>query len=655
MVSVFTMTNRLALERSPYLRQHQDNPVDWYPWGEEALGLAVQLGRPLLVSIGYSACHWCHVMAHESFDDPAIAALMNDSFVCVKVDREERPDVDAICMEACQQMTGHGGWPLNVFLTPEQQPFFAGTYFPPGQRQGMVSWTMVLQAIAEAWAGRPADVRAQAAELSATLGRSVRAKQDSTAVTTDDLNQAITALHAGFDKRWGGFGGAPKFPPHCVLEFLLASERVEALEMAAVTLREMASGGIYDQLGGGFARYAVDGTWTIPHFEKMLYDNALLARSYLRAWQRTGEQRFVEVCCETLDFVLLELLDPQGGFCSALDADSEGVEGKFYAWYADQLCTALGDEELAAEAVRYFGVTDRGNFDGLNVLEARGGAAPERLTEIRRKLFEARAPRVRPGLDDKRLTCWNALMVAALADAGAVLGRADYIQAAERCATVLLAGGELRRTGEIPAFLDDYGYLIEALVVLYEATFEPRWYHDATRLANEMIKRFGDAEEGGFFTTPAGASVLVARRKDLEDAPIPSGSSAAAFALLRLARLAGSVEYEQWALSVLRAHGPLAVRHPGAFGWLLRAIAFWLADAREVAIVGEVSGGSLSAAVRAEYRPHIVLAGSADGEDGGVPLLEQRGLLDGLPTAYVCERFACQAPVTDVDALLALL
>jgi uncharacterized protein YyaL (SSP411 family) len=649
------MGNRLAQERSPYLRQHQDNPVDWYPWGEEPLALAAELHRPLLVSIGYSACHWCHVMAHESFENPAVAAVMNESFVCIKVDREERPDVDAICMEACQQMTGHGGWPLNVFLTPERQPFFAGTYFPPEQRHGMASWPMVLQAVAEAWADRPDQVRGQAEQLSATLGRSVVAKDDFTPITADELNEAITALHAGFDSRWGGFGGAPKFPPHCVLEFLLASERVEALEMAAVTLRMMASGGIYDQIGGGFARYAVDATWTIPHFEKMLYDNALLARSYLHAWQRTGEQRFVEVCCETLDFVLRELRDEDGGFCTALDADSEGVEGKFYAWSATELRAVLGDEELAADAVRYFGVSDDGNFEGLNVLEARGGAAPARLEEIRRRLFEARAPRVRPGLDDKRLTCWNALMIAALADAGAALGRSDYVDAARRCADLLLEGDQLRRTGEIPAFLDDYAYLLDALVVLYEATFEARWYHQAVRLAEEMIERFGDDQAGGFFTTAAGEPVLVSRRKDLEDAPIPAASSAAAFALLRLARLAGSVEFEKWALSVLCAHGPLAIRHPSAFGWLLRAVDFWLADVHEVAIVGDVPAGTLSAAVRAEYRPHVVLAGSADGEAGGVPLLEHRGLMDGQPTAYVCERFACQAPVTDVDALLALL
>jgi uncharacterized protein YyaL (SSP411 family) len=656
------MANRLAGETSPYLRQHAGNPVDWYPWGEEALERARALNRPLLVSIGYSACHWCHVMERESFEDSEVAALMNETLVCVKVDREERPDVDAICMEACQTIHGHGGWPLNVFLTPDQQPFFAGTYFPPEPRGGMASWSAVVRAVGQAWAERPQEVRTQAAELSAAIGRSVQARQDAPRLTLADLEAAVAALQAGFDPRWGGFGGAPKFPPHCVLAFLLAVDSPAARTMAVRTLEAMASGGIYDQVGGGFARYAVDATWTVPHFEKMLYDNALLARAYLHGWQRTGEPRLAEVCRETLDFLLRELRDPEGGFCAALDADSEGVEGKFYVWSRSELIEALADPELAEAAVRYFGVSEAGNFEGLSVLTARGGDPPPQLPEIRRRLYAARAARVRPGLDDKRLTGWNALAIAALAEAGAVLGAPAYIEAARTCASLLLDGGsELRRTGRVPAFLDDYAYLIDALVTLYAATFQARWYHEAVRLADEMIDRFGDREHGGFFTTPVGHPVLVARRKDLEDAPIPSASSAAALALLRLARLAGETDYERWALSVLRAHGPLAVRHPGAFGHLLQAIHFWLGDVREVAVIGEGPDGPLARAVRREHRPLVVLAGSlepvaeATGAQDGVPLLAHRGLVGGAPAAYVCERFACQAPLTDPEALAAAL
>ncbi|MGO9752341.1 MAG: thioredoxin domain-containing protein [Solirubrobacteraceae bacterium] len=686
--------NRLAYEASPYLRQHMHNPVDWFPWGREALALARETDRPLLVSIGYSACHWCHVMAHESFEDVEIAALMNDNFVCVKVDREERPDVDAICMEACQRMTGQGGWPLNTFLTPQQTPFFAGTYFPPQARHGLPSWRMVLEAIADAWGRRRSQVVQQAEQIARVLGATARIDPAAQPPDGGLLSEAVEVLRARFDAVNGGWGTAPKFPQASTIEFLLArGER----DLALAALRAMAAGGIYDQVGGGFARYAVDATWTVPHFEKMLYDNALLARAYLHGWQVSGEERLRRVCCETLDWALREMRGEEGGFCAALDADSEGVEGRFYVWDLDELRAALGDRELADEAVAYFGVSVQGNFEhGHSVLEGRG-PQPARLPEIRCKLYGVRAARVRPGLDDKRLTSWNALMIAALADAGAVLQRTDYLEAARACAAFVLHSlrderGQLLRTwkdgqGRVEAYLEDHAFLLDALLVLYEATFEERWYREAVALADTMIARFSDPERGGFFTTAADREQFVARRKDLDDMPIPSGNSAAAFALLRLARLSGEDAYERHAEGVLRLLAPLAADQPLGFAALLRACDFHLASVREVAIVGDDASGAglLADAVRARLRPHIVLAGgpapngaagegtgAADagggpderadagagelpGAGGGVPLLAGRGLVDGRAAAYVCEHFACLAPVTDVAALEQLL
>jgi len=644
------MPNRLAGESSPYLLQHKDNPVDWRPWGEEALVVASEHDKPLLVSIGYSACHWCHVMEHESFEDPEIAALMNERFVCVKVDREERPDVDAMCMEACQAMTGHGGWPLNTFLTPEQVPFYAGTYFPPEQRGGMPSWRMVLLAVADAWEHRREAIRDQSERVLQSLSASGRLEPSPESISAEQLAAAVDGLTRMYDGANGGFGGAPKFPQASLIELLLARGQNEP---ALHNLRAMARGGIYDQVGGGFARYAVDATWTVPHFEKMLYDNALLARAYLHGWQVSGEERLREVCCETLEFMLRELRGPEGGFYCALDADSEGVEGKFYVWQPDELRAVLGD--LAEDAIAYF---EPSRFEHAYILEGRG-PRPERLAEIRRRLLAARSERVRPGLDDKRLTAWNALAISALAEAGAVLERPEFLDAARRGAEFVLAelrdrDGVLLRTwkdgeAKIPAYLEDHAFLLEALLTLYEASFEPRWYGEAVHLADALIERFADPERGGFFTTPGGQPQLPVRRKDLEDSPIPSGNSAAACGLLRLGLLSGEGAYERHALSVLRLMFPLAVRHPLAFGHLLQAADFYLAPVKEVAIVGaEPGAGELTRAVRSSFRPHLVLAG---GPADGVPLLEGRTPVDGRAAAYVCERFACQAPVTSSDEL----
>jgi hypothetical protein len=646
------MSNRLAGETSPYLLQHKDNPVDWYPWGEEALARAREEDKPILLSIGYSACHWCHVMERESFEDEQTAELMNERFVPIKLDREERPDLDAIYMEACQAMTGHGGWPLNVFLTPEQVPFYAGTYFPPERRTGMPSWRDVLDAVAEAWDTRREEIRAGSERISQRLQGAAALQPSADPMDPRSLAEAVAGLRAQYDTVHGGFGGAPKFPPASTLEFVL---RRGETEMASHTLRAMASGGMYDQVGGGFARYSVDARWLVPHFEKMLYDNSLLARAYLHGWQVTGDDLFKRVAVETLDWGLHEMRAAEGGFFSALDADSEGEEGKFYVWTLEELRAVAGDE-----AARWFGASENGNFEGANIL-TRGEGEPDELDAWRRKLYEARSERIWPGLDDKRLTSWNALMIAALADAGAVLGRPDYLDAARDCAEFILrdlrdSAGRLLRTfkdgrAKLNAYLEDHAYLLEALLTLYEATFEPRWFGEARALADTMIGRFADDERGGFFETSDDHEELVARRKDLEDHPIPAGNSSAAYGLLRLAALTGEHEYEQRAISVLRLLHPVAPKHPQAFGHFLQALDFHLAPVKEVALVGDGREG-LERVVRGAFRPHLVLAG---GEPDGVPLLAGREPVDGRAAAYVCERFACKAPVTDPDDLAALL
>ena len=669
------MANRLAGETSPYLLQHKDNPVDWQPWGKQALAEARERDVPILLSIGYSACHWCHVMERESFEDEATAAYMNEHFVPVKLDREERPDLDAIYMEACQAITGQGGWPLNAFLTPDQVPFFAGTYFPPDEGRGMPSWLQVLRSVAEAWRERGEEIRATSDKVAQRLSGAAWVEPSDEPLTQEILDQAVEALVALEDPRNGGFGAAPKFPPASAIELLL---RRGASEPAARALQAMAAGGIYDQLGGGFARYTVDAGWLIPHFEKMLYDNALLARAYLHGWQATGEPLFLRVAEETLDWALREMRGPEGGFYSALDADSEGEEGRFYVWTVEEVRAVLGDEPggSAAEtgdggttpaadaALEYLGVRPGGNWEGKTIL-TRGAEEPEGFEELRQRLYDARAERVWPGLDDKRLTSWNALMISALADAGAVLEREDYLDAARACAAFvldeLMVNGRLLRTwkdgrGRLNAYLEDHAYLLEALLSLYEATFEQRWFTAARELADTTIERFGDPDKGGFFETSTDHEQLVTRRKDPEDHPIPSGNSAAAYGLLRLAALTGEHEYERQAVGVLRLFAELAPRHPNAFAHLLQALDFHLAPVREVALVGD-DVKPLERVVRGELRPHLVLAGTdpSGAEDAAVPLLEGRTPIDGRAAAYVCERFACKAPVTEPAELEALL
>jgi uncharacterized protein YyaL (SSP411 family) len=601
------VANALAGETSPYLLQHAANPVQWLPWGEEAFARARERDVPLLVSIGYSSCHWCHVMERESFEDPATAAVMNEGFVCVKVDREERPDVDALYMEAVQGMTGRGGWPLNVFLTPEQLPFYGGTYFPPEPRQGMPAWTQVLHAIAETWSENSEEIRAGGERLREQLSGGARLRPSGEPVSEASLERAVENLRAIYDTRDGGFGPAPKFPQASALEFLLLrGER----DMTASTLTAMAAGGIHDQIGGGFARYSVDATWTVPHFEKMLYDNALLARAYLHGWQATGERPMLDVCLDTLDWALRDMRGPEGGFYSALDADSEGVEGRFYVWTVAELQTLLGAD--APAAIAWLGATPEGNFadphhpePGLNVLTARG-PEPDRATRarIRSTLLGARSERVAPGLDDKRLTSWNALMVVALAETGAALGSepvegidpmkgAELIAAALACAEFVNrelrdGSGRLLRSfndgrAKIGGFLEDHAFMLEAALALFEASCEERWFELAVELAEQTIDRFADAENGGFFSTAADEQALIVRRKDLEDSPIPSGASSAAMGLLRLAQLTGEERYERHGASVLELMAEIAPRHPSSFGHLLQAFHWRLAPARPIA------------------------------------------------------------------------
>jgi uncharacterized protein YyaL (SSP411 family) len=655
------MANRLAQETSPYLLQHRENPVDWYPWGEEALARARELDRPILLSVGYSACHWCHVMERESFEDAKTAAYMNEHFVSIKVDREERPDVDALYMEAVQAISGHGGWPMTVFCDPDGVPFYGGTYFPPAEGRGMPSFQMVMEAVLDAFENRRDELRERAPETRTRLGAIGAIEPADEAPGAGTLDAALATLEQAVDMERGGFGGAPKFPPSSALELLLARGVEAPVER---TLDAMLAGGIYDQIGGGFARYSVDASWLVPHFEKMLYDNAQLAGIYLHGWQALGHDRYRRVAEETLDWALREMRGPEGGFYSALDADSEGEEGRFYVWTPGELRAVLGEGAEAIEA--YYGVSEVGNFEGRNILHLAAGAKaaePDGLAEARKALYEARSEREWPGLDDKRLASWNALMIGALGEAGAVLGRDDYLDAARSGAEFVLRDlrdrdDRLLRTykdGEarLNAYLEDHAFLLDALLTLYEATFEARWFKASQELADTMIARFGDPERGGFYSTSEDHEQLIARRKEIGDHPIPSGNSAAALALLRLEALSGERSYGQQAEGVLRLFAKAAPRQPDAFAHLLRALDFQLAPTKEVALVGD-DLRELVAVVRSGYRPHLVLGGGPEGSEVP-PLLAGRAQIDGRAAAYVCENFACQRPVTTVEHLTDLL
>jgi uncharacterized protein YyaL (SSP411 family) len=655
------MSNRLAQETSPYLLQHRNNPVEWYPWGEEALARAGSEDLPILLSIGYSACHWCHVMERESFEDVETATYMNEHFVCIKVDREERPDLDALYMEAVQAISGQGGWPMTVFLDPDGVPFYGGTYFPPDEGRGMPSFRMVMEAVVDAFERKRDEIHERAPQMRARLAAIAQVEPAPDVPGAPMLVEAAAQLRAAADMQRGGFGGAPKFPPASALELLLARGEREVTE---TTLDAMLAGGIYDQLGGGFARYTVDANWLVPHFEKMLYDNALLARAYLHGWQVFGHERYRRACEETLDWALREMRGDEGGFYSALDADSEGEEGRFYVWTPAQIREVLGDG--AQGIIDFYGVTEAGNFEGRNILHlARGvdAAAPEGLEEMRRALYEARVKRVWPGLDDKRLAAWNALMISALAEAGAVLERDDYLDAARACAGFIWkemrdADGNLLRTYKdgrthLNAYLEDHAFLLEALLILYEASFEPHWFERAGSLAETMVGRFADAERGGFFSTSDDHESLIARRKEIGDHPIPSGNSAAALGLLRLSALTGERSYEQAAEGVFRLFAKPASQHPEAFAHLLRAIDFHLAPTKEVALIGN-DLTNLAKVVRTEHRPHLVVAGGPEGSQLP-PLLRDRPTLNGSSAAYVCESFTCKQPVTEASELAALL
>ena len=665
------VANRLQDSTSPYLQQHADNPVDWWEWGEEAFDEARRRGVPIFVSIGYSACHWCHVMAHESFEDDATAALLNDNFVNIKVDREERPDVDSVYMDATVALTGHGGWPMSVFVDHDGRPFYAGTYFPPEPRHGMPSFPQLLGAITESWSGRRDEVEAAADRITRALAQRERAvSSEGAPPTADDLDAAVAALRQSYDVARGGFGRAPKFPPSMVLEFLLRhaarTGSADALAMVDGTCEAMARGGMYDQLGGGFARYSVDDSWVVPHFEKMLYDNALLLRVYLHWWRLTGSPFAERIVRETAEWMLREMRTPEGGFAAAWDADSEGVEGKFYSWTPEQLVEVLGQDD-GRWAAALLEVTPAGTFEhGTSTLQLlRDPDDPERWARIRRQLFEARALRVPPGRDDKVVAAWNGLAIAALAEAGALLDEPDWIDAARGAADLLLSvhlgvgdeGDRLVRTsrdgraGTTDAVLEDYADVAEGFLALYAVTGEEEWLAFAGILLDVVLGHFGDGE-GGFYDTADDAEQLVLRPRDPSDNAAPSGWLAAAQALLTYAAYTGVVDYRLAGERALGIAAALAARAPRGVGWGLAAAEALLDGPREVAVLGASDDPMIWQLHRTALMgtaPGLVVAVGPPGSD--VPLLRDRPLVDDRPAAYVCRQFTCEAPVTTPEAL----
>ncbi|MDQ3809941.1 MAG: thioredoxin domain-containing protein, partial [Chloroflexota bacterium] len=654
------MANRLAGETSPYLLQHAHNPVDWYPWGQDALERARAENKPILLSIGYSACHWCHVMERESFEDPATAEVMNASFVNIKVDREERPDLDSIYMQAVQAMSGHGGWPMTVFLAPDGTPFYGGTYFPPDDRPSMPSFRRVLKAVADAWANRRQDIIEQGNQLREHLRQATQLAASGATIDPSDLDGAAEGVLSQYDPAHGGFGNAPKFPQPMAIEFLLRHWRRtgdnRARSAAEHTLDAMARGGMFDQLGGGFHRYSTDAEWLVPHFEKMLYDNAQLARAYLMGYQVTGNAFYRSVVQQILDYVLRDLTDPSGGFYSTEDADSEGVEGKFYVWTLSDLRELLGDEDARLFGA-FYDVTERGNFEhGASILHmpetptavAQRLRVPEaRLLEAlergRRVLFEAREQRVRPGRDDKVLTSWNGMLLRALAEVGRVLNEPTYLQAAINNARFLLstmrrADGGLYRTwkpghaAHLNGYLEDYANMADGLLALYEATFEQRWLAAAVELADAILARFADPERGGFYDTSVDHEMLITRPKDVFDNATPAGNSVAADVLLRLARLTGRDEYQLAAQGVFDLLRQAMVRYPLGFARALSAVDFMLGRPKEVAIIGALEAPDTQALLRVVFEPFVpnkVVAGRHGGPAADIPLLEAREARDG--------------------------
>jgi uncharacterized protein YyaL (SSP411 family) len=674
-------TNKLIDETSPYLLQHANNPVDWYPWGDEAFERAKNEDKPVLLSIGYSACHWCHVMAHESFEDETTARIMNDNFVNIKVDMEERPDVDQIYMTFVQLTTGRGGWPMTVFLTPDRLPFFGGTYYPPTPRYGMPSFQQILTSIADAYRDKRDEILHSANDILGELRRVTITDASATGFSVDVLDTAFESFSRSFDAKNGGFGGSPKFPPSMSMEFLLRywnrTGNGRALEMVVKTAREMAEGGIYDHLGGGFHRYSVDAVWLVPHFEKMLYDNAQLIRIYLHLFQITKDEFFKRIAVETLEYIKREMLDERGGFYSTQDADSEGEEGKFFVWTPDEIESILGERDAQAFSF-FYDVSDDGNFEGKNILnvqftvEAAARALKIDASEIeaildrsRKKLFDEREKRIKPHRDEKVLTSWNGLMLSAFAEAAATLRDESYFAVAKKNAEFLLgnlqADGRLLRTwkdgrAKLDAYIEDYANLADGLLELYQAGGEIRYLDEARRLSDEMIDRFWDKEDGGFYFTADDHESLIVRNKDFTDNATPSGNSAAADVLLKLSKIIGDESYSRYATKILGIAAKQARRYPQGFGRALSAMEFAIGPVKEIVIFDDADHG-MTRAVYERYLPNKVVVNGVSPASGVVdlPLLEGRSALDGKPTAYVCEEMVCQRPVTDVSDLEEML
>jgi len=664
------MPNRLIHETSPYLLQHAHNPVDWYAWSEEALERSRKEDKPILLSIGYSACHWCHVMEHESFESEAIANLMNENFINIKVDREERPDLDQVYMSAVQAMTGSGGWPMTVFLLPTGEPFFGGTYFPPEDRYGRPGFPRVLLSVAKAYREKRDELAQSAQIIRGQLNRQIQSAAEPGMIRVELLEDAVRSLSARFDPRDGGFGAAPKFPPSMTVDFLLRHRYRtgddQALQMATLTLDKMAYGGLYDQVGGGFHRYSTDERWLVPHFEKMLYDNALLARAYLDAYRLTKNVLYRRITEETLDFLVREMRDANGGFYSTQDADSEGVEGKFYVWSLNEFQQVVGSAD-AEMLSRYWDVTEHGNWEHNNILNVPRSpdlfCRLEKISEAdlqakvaaaRDKLYAVREKRIHPGRDEKILTDWNGLALRAFADAAAHLGRDDYRQVAEANAefmfNTLWDGERLRHSfkdgrARFNAYLDDYANVADGLLSLYQLTFNDKWLRRAESLADYMVSHFWDAQHGGFFFTASDHESLVARTKDFFDNATPSGNSVAVDVLLRLASLLDRPDFRQKAEQLFSSIANLLAEYPSGFGRMLAAVDFHLGPSKEVAVVGPQPDALIST-FRKHYLPRAVIAG---GENGAIALLQNRPAVEGKATAYVCENLTCKQPVTNAD------